>query len=116
MDRQLRQHRRVDLHVEITLESDSNFYAGVANNVSEGGVFVATFAAPPVGAKVTLSLGLPGTRRFSIPGRVRWVRDDEVCRGSVPGCGIQWLELPADARVAIEDFVRSRDTELYDLG
>jgi uncharacterized protein (TIGR02266 family) len=113
---EIRQHRRVDLHVEITLESESNFYAGVSNNVSEGGVFVATHAAPPVGATVTLSLSLPGTGRFALAGVVRWVREDEVCHGSVPGCGIQWTELPPDARMAIERFVRSRDTELYDVG
>lgn len=113
---EIRQHRRVDLHVEITLESESNFYAGVSNNVSEGGVFISTLASPPVGAMVTLSLGLPGAGRFALAGVVRWVRDDEVCHGSLPGCGIQWLELPAAARVAIEHFVRSRDTELYELG
>lgn len=112
----VRQHRRVDLHVEITLESESNFYAGVSNNVSEGGVFVFTHAAPPVGATVTLSLGLPNAGRFALAGVVRWVRDDDVCHGSLPGCGIQWLELPTAARIAIEHFVRSRDTELYELG
>jgi len=113
---EIRQYRRVDLHVEITLESESNFYAGVSNNVSEGGVFVATLAAPPVGSKVTLSLGLPGAGCFALAGVVRWVREDEVCHGTLPGCGIQWLELPSDARIAIEHFVRSRDTELYDVG
>ncbi len=113
---EVRQYRRVDLHVEITLESDSNFYAGVSNNVSEGGVFVATLAAPPIGSTVTLTLGLPGAGRFAVAGVVRWVREDDVCHGTLPGCGIQWLGLPADARVAIEHFVRSRDTELYDLG
>lgn len=113
---EIRQHRRVDLHVEITLESDSNFYAGVSNNVSEGGVFVASHAAPPVGATVTLSLGLPGTGRFTLAGIVRWVRDDEVCHGALAGCGIQWIDLPTDARHAIEHFVRSRDTELYEVG
>jgi hypothetical protein len=44
------------------------------------------------------------------------VREAEVCRDATPGCGIRWLELPDEARRAIESFVRSRDTELYDLG
>jgi uncharacterized protein (TIGR02266 family) len=111
-----RQHPRVDLFVEVTLESESNFYAGISNNLSEGGVFVATFAPPRIGAPVALVLGLPGSgQRFALSGVVRWVREAEVCQGVTPGCGIEWLELPDGARTAIERFVRSRDTELYEL-
>ncbi len=117
MKPEARQHRRVDLDVEITLESDSNFYAGITDNISEGGVFVAMLDLPPVGAEVSLRLRLPGLHQpLALSGVVRWVRDLEVCQGVAAGCGIEWRGLPEEARRLIERFTRSRDTLLHDVG
>jgi len=114
--RDIRQHRRVDLTVEITMGSDSNFYAGVTDNISEGGVFVATALPPPVGANVAMTLTLPDLgRKLALSGVVRWVRDLDHRHGVAVGCGIQWVDLPEEARRLVEHFVRSRDTLLYDV-
>ena len=39
-----RAHRRLALELEVTLQSDSNFYIGLTENLSDGGIFVAMVA------------------------------------------------------------------------
>ena len=53
-------HPRVEIHVEVTMESDHNFYTGLSSNVSEGGLFVATHAAPPLGTRLLVRFMLDG--------------------------------------------------------
>ena len=111
-----RVHERAPLEVEVTLESENNFYAGITNDVSEGGVFVATVVPPPVGAWValTLRLGEEGPS-WHVCGEVRWVRDvDAACEGCPPGCGIRWRFIPDEALEAIHAFVAGRDTILFE--
>ncbi len=113
---QRRANPRVALEVSVTLESDDNFYAGIANDVSEGGVFVATYQPPPVGATVDLTLILPDSaEQFACSGVVRWIRDLHPASCDAPnGCGIQWTEMPAGAIAAIRRFVSLRDTMLFE--
>ncbi len=111
-----RAHRRAHLEVAVNLESEDNFYAGIAGDVSEGGIFVATFNPPPVGATVELTLSLPDfPAGFPVRGVVRWIRDLSACRdGSPAGCGIQFTEIGADALAEVSRFVASRDTILFE--
>lgn len=112
-----RDHVRAAFAVEITLDSDSNFYAGVTYDVSEGGLFIATYAPPDVGSWVSLDLALPGMSggTFRLTGVVRWIRSWDACsEGMQPGCGIQFNEVPAEALLAIRGFVQDRDPVLYE--
>jgi len=111
---QNRVHARVPFSFEVSLESDNNFYTGLTDNISEGGLFVATTSSPPVGAAVTFEL-VVGAERFIVAGVVRWVRDrHRASEGSPEGCGIRWTHLPAPAIVAIQRFIRGRETLFYE--
>lgn len=115
----LRQHQRVNIEVEVSMHSDSNFYAGITNNVSEGGLFVATYTPPPKGAIIELQLTLPNSKEvYPVKGVVVWIRDidaADVGDGTPPGVGIRWTEIPPNALQAITKFVTSRDTMLVDV-
>jgi uncharacterized protein (TIGR02266 family) len=115
-DSHRRAHERALLEVEVTLESENNFYAGITNDVSEGGVFVATVVPLPVGASVALTLRLGGEGpSWDVTGEVRWIRELEAaCEGYPPGCGIRWRFIPDEALAAIRAFVAERDTILFD--
>ncbi len=105
---------RVPLAVAVTLQSEHNFFAGVANNVSEGGVFVATTAPPPIGTEVGFELVLGG-ERFLVVGVVRWVRAGQAGAGGAPaGCGVKWVHLEDGALDAIQRFIEVRRTDFHE--
>ena len=60
------------LEVEVGFVGDNNFFAGLSLDVSEGGVFVATYEPRPVGTKLMLSFVLPGGHTITTPGVVRF--------------------------------------------
>ncbi len=111
-----RTHERVPLEIEVDMESEHNFYAGITDNISQGGVFIATHVPPPLGSVVEMRLTVPGCEHpFSIRGAVRWIRDvSHASNDAPPGCGIQWLEMSRDALAAIQRFVTHRDTLFID--
>jgi uncharacterized protein (TIGR02266 family) len=108
-------HERAPLAVEVTLDSENTFYAGVTADVSEGGVFVATYTPPPIGSLVYLDLEIPNRGKWPVAGVVRWVRDFKASvEGMPPGCGVQFVEIGADALKAIRAFVAEREPLLYE--
>ena len=113
---ELRAHDRVAIEVEVTLESENNFYDGITSDLSEGGVFIATFVPPKIGERLAMDLRLPGsTESFRVEGVVRWVRELRVaCDGVPPGFGLQWTELSPEAHLAIQRFVAQRDTIFFE--
>jgi uncharacterized protein (TIGR02266 family) len=116
MSDEQRRDTRVPLEVEVTLESEHNFFAGVANNVSEGGIFVATTNPPPLGSEVGFEL-LLGGERFLVMGVVRWIRDEHAGSADAPaGCGVKWVHLEDGALEAIQHFIEVRQTDFYEEG
>ncbi len=109
-------HARVPLQVAVSLASDHNFYTGITNDISEGGLFVATYMPPPRGTFVDVELTLPySDQPFRVTGIVRWIRElDACCDGMPPGCGIEWLDVEPAVMVVIGQFITERDTLLYE--
>lgn len=111
---QQRRLPRVPLVVEVTLESEHNFFTGITDNISEGGVFVATPAPPPLGSEVGFELVLGG-ERFAVTGRVCWLREERAASADAPaGCGVRWARIDNGALAAIRRFVNMRDTDFYE--
>ncbi len=114
MTTEQRREPRAKLEVQVNLESDNNFYAGITDNVSLGGVFVATYTPPPIDTIVEMNLQIEG-QSFHIRGLVCWVRAAEHASDFAPaGCGLQFVGLAQDAEKVITRFVGKRDTILYD--
>jgi len=105
----------VSIQTEVHLDSDSNFYAGLTNNISEGGLFVATGCPLPRGSVLNLEFSLPDEGPpVRVTGIVRWLRDEHDDIEEPPGMGVQFVELSEAARTRLEDFVAQRDTLYYD--
>ncbi len=95
--------------------SGSNFYWGLTNDISEGGVFVATIAILKPGAELQLSLTLPDSEEpVRVTGVVRWIRDQDFGAHAPPGYGVQFTDLTPESRARIEAFVRRRDPLFWD--
>jgi uncharacterized protein (TIGR02266 family) len=103
---------RVTIEVDIGVLTESHFYAGLSQDLSRGGVFIATYQPLPPGTAVTLFFGLPGGHEVHADGVVRWTR--EASDDAPPGMGVAFHVLrPADVK-AIEQFCAGRAPLYYD--
>lgn len=104
---------RVDLDVTIT--SEHNFYAGFVENMSVGGIFIATHQHKKVGETLEFSVHLPdGGEPISGVGEVRWVRVYSETSNVPPGMGIRFREIDPESAERIERFLAEREPLFYD--
>ena len=106
-DANRRYSRRVQLDVDIGLHSETNFFVGFAEDISDGGLFVGTYDRRPVGKELTLWLVLPGGKQVVVSGRVTWIRDPHD-GDLAPGVGVRFERLDEDDRKAIDRFLSKR--------
>lgn len=104
-----RRHTRIDLSASVSLNSDSNFYTGFTENISCGGVFVATERQAEPGTEVSLVIELPDGGE-PIPARalVRWVREPNENNDVAPGFGAEFLNLSEASKKRINEFIATR--------
>ena len=112
---QRREHPRYAVELDVSLGSDHNFYAGFAENLSAGGVFIATHVLKPAGELIEFSVNLPnlgGAVRGL--GEVRWTR--EYCERSnvPPGLGLRFVKLEPGSKELIARFLVHRDPIFFD--
>ncbi len=106
---------RVGLCVEVGLQSDTNFYTGLTEDISEGGLFVATYKLQEIGSELALTLTLPDGYEFRATAVVRWVRDPRDLESDTqPGMGVQFHALDAEQTEAVRRFLTVRDPMFYE--
>jgi uncharacterized protein (TIGR02266 family) len=107
---------RVDLELEVGFESEHNFYTGLTQDISTGGLFVATHRLRPVGERIIVKFTLPGTGSpIEVETEVRWVREARSFRTDAPdGMGLKFLNLGPKAKEAIAGFIQQRDSLYFD--
>jgi uncharacterized protein (TIGR02266 family) len=114
--RDLRGHPRMPFEIDITLESDSQFYSGFSENLSEGGIFVATHALQPVGTRLDVIFTLPGVKEpLRVEGDVCWVRVHSDTSDLPAGMGLRFASLSARSADVIRAFCMHRAPLFYDL-
>ena len=91
---------RMVLHAQVNLKSESNFFMGFTENISEGGIFVSTLSPPDLGEVVELSVAVEGSEPITLKGTVRWHRTGED--GNPSGCGVQFDAVDDNSRRTIE--------------
>lgn len=101
-----RQLPRKRFEVSIDLHSRSNFYTGITENISEGGVFIATDERLPLGTQVDLAFALPSGEEIRTHGVVRWIR--EPSGHLAGGMGLGFEEVSEEAYLAIRGFLEIR--------
>src|SRR5262245_23657039 len=108
---------RVQLNVEVTLASEHNFYTGLSQDISTGGIFVATRDVLVVGDRLSLTFKPPGMELpFETQAEVRWVRPPwtQTDAARPAGMGLRFLNLSPYAREVIAGFLRTRDSLYFD--
>jgi uncharacterized protein (TIGR02266 family) len=111
----LRRFDRYRVELEVSMGSEHNFYAGFVENMSQGGLFIATHSKKNVGERVDFTVHLPGfTEPVSGVGEVRWVRLYSENSNVPPGIGVRFLELRDNSLKIIETFLKDREPLFYD--
>ncbi|MFW5877072.1 MAG: PilZ domain-containing protein [Myxococcota bacterium] len=98
-----------DLVVAVDGRSEHNFYAGFAGDLSDGGVFVATYEVLPEGHDLRVAIRLPKHPDIITRGVVTWTREANAGSGLSPGMGLALPDLEDDARRVIEEFMTHRE-------
>lgn len=109
--------RRKDIEVAVDLFNANTFFTGFTENLSEGGLFVATAAPMQLGDELEIRLRLMGREPRTYPVVVRWIRPDAAIGGLPAGMGVQFLDLSEDEKIRLQNFVDSgvKDTLFVDL-
>jgi uncharacterized protein (TIGR02266 family) len=102
-----RSRPRYPCEIELEFMDEAQFFAGLSLDISEGGLFVATYHLLPIGTRLGLKFELPDGSEIQGRGAVRWVRrptQDE----SRPGLGIAFTELSSEAMEKIVAYCDAR--------
>jgi uncharacterized protein (TIGR02266 family) len=113
----VRAAERFDLEVKVDLESENNFYTGLTQNISSGGLFIATHQLRRIGDRITLKFMLPGSDKpVAVETEVRWIRENSSLQrvDGATGMGVRFINLTSDAQAAINSFIQSRESLYYD--
>ncbi|MEO7094581.1 MAG: PilZ domain-containing protein [Polyangiales bacterium] len=104
------------IEAELGAHSPSNFYKTLSGNdiVDHGGIFVATYAVPKLGSRVTLRVHLPGGYHFDCSALVKWTRDARDNPDAPPGFGAQFHGMTPEQRQLVQRYVRNREPLFYD--
>ena len=110
-----RSTQRLGLEVDVGFESDSHFFTGFTQDVSEGGLFVATYDVRDIGTEIAISFTLPDGELINCVGVVRWLREyNDTTPDVYPGMGVQFVDFPAKDRQAIESFLAQRPAMFWE--
>jgi Tfp pilus assembly protein PilZ len=103
-----------NIDVELGTHSSSNFYKGLGGNdvIEHGGIFVATYRVPKIGALVSLRVLLPGDYEFQAAAVVQWTR--EGGGSTEPGFGARFTQISPDGRQLVYRYTRNREPMFYD--
>lgn len=108
--------KRVPVAVDVSFHTEHNFYMGLTENLSSGGLFVATYDDIPVGTQLKISLRLPDQSPIEASCAVRWVRQyTPFTEDLAPGVGLELTDLSERDERAIQAFLVQRDPIYYEL-
>lgn len=109
-----RQSERQRCEIQIEFTEETHFYAGLTQDISEGGVFIATYHLRPVGTRLELSFALPDGVEVHATGVVRWLRDGTT-DGLRPGMGVAFTDLKQESLESINKYCRARAPLYMDI-
>jgi uncharacterized protein (TIGR02266 family) len=111
-----RQAPRYAVTVQVTFESEHNFFTGLTQDLSKGGLFVATPQMCPIGTRVKLRMILPtSSKPIDVLTEVRWLRTQDLSNeGGKAGVGLMFLQMSPEAAAAVQAYLAQRESIYFD--
>ncbi len=109
-----RKSPRIELELSVSFavsnEVPHNFFPGIMQDLSTGGIFMASKQMLPIGTRVRLSF-IIGKHQISGHAEVRWLRKpaSTLPAGEEPGMGLLFVDLSAEDRETIEFYIRQNN-------
>ncbi len=112
--RDTRIETELNVSFEVSLDGPHSFYSGFTQDISKGGVFLATHQLYPLGTEMNISFILEG-REISAKTKVMWVRKPETISGGLePGMGLRFVEMKEEDLQAVISFIDKKETIFFD--
>lgn len=106
--RENRQHDRAAAVIKVNYSSQGALKMDYAQNISRGGLFLATSSSFELGQEIVLQMHTSGlSAPIPVPGVVRWIGERGV--PPVRGVGVQFALQDPEARARIERMISSLD-------
>ena len=109
------------IRVEAALgaHSTTNFFKGLSGNdvIDSGGIFIATYQIPDIGAPLLIKVSMPGGYEFEAQGVVTWTREVPMSTAgpeSPPGYGAKFTQISNEGRQLVYRYVRNREPLFHD--
>jgi uncharacterized protein (TIGR02266 family) len=110
-----RQEKRLAIEADIGFQSDTNFFTGFSEDISSGGLFIASYDLRPLGSTMSVNFTLPDGYLISVIGVVRWIREySELHPDMEPGMGVQFEGLSREDERAINRFLAQRQPMFFE--
>ncbi len=106
---------RISAQVEVTVSGPHNFFTGFTQNLSKGGLFVATHQVFGIGTEFDIELTLE-RKRITVTAKVCWVRENTpfLPEGIEPGMGLSFVRISDEDLASIHEFLNKREPLFYD--
>jgi uncharacterized protein (TIGR02266 family) len=107
----------VSYDLQVDIEGENVPYTGMIKDISSGGLFITTDEDHEVGDIVQLRFTFPTLESaIDCKGRVQWLRDRYTAGDMAQGVGVQFVDLPEDARLAINAFISDKEVPFFEEG
>lgn len=106
--RHVRAHPRAPLAIKVRYATqDGKQFESITGGIGGGGLFIESGAPLPVGSEMTVEFSLPDRplERMKAKARVAWVRKKPERYILFPGMGVQFTDIPSQARQQVMDLV-----------
>jgi len=109
--KEIRHEPRVRARLGVTFSTGTDVARSWTQDISKGGVFVATEKPPPLGAQVDLELELPGGEKVQIAATVvRLVNKEQALAWNrEEGCGLSFQAVSPEVQAKLEAFVDAEE-------
>lgn len=106
---------RITAELEVTLSGPHNFFNGFTEDISRGGIFIATHQVYPIGTEFSVTLKIDG-KDLNINSKVVWIRENSPTLpiGVDPGMGLNFIDLKPEDLKMIEAFIKKKEPIFFD--
>jgi len=104
----------VDYDLKVSVGTGHDFYTGLLQDISTGGLFVATDKYHKIGEEIVVRFEFPGlSEPIEAKGTVRWQRSHFADKSQPEGYGIQLEELPPAVVAAVNKHLKQNSSLMF---